>query len=66
MQQGKTIVTRSISIEVAVLFLIVSVMAAAESADAASKLKVSVTRKTIYVGQTAKLTANTNVKWSVS
>lgn len=66
MQQGKTIIRRSISIAVAVVFMIVSVMAAAVSADAASGLKVSVSSKTIYVGQTAKLKANTSVKWSVS
>ena len=66
MQQGKTIIKRTISIAVTVMLLIVSVMASAESVSAASKLKVSVTNKTIYVGQTSKLKANMNVKWSVS
>lgn len=32
---------------------------------AAKKLKVSPTKKTIYVGKTVKLKANQKVKWSV-
>lgn len=66
MQQHKTIAMRSLSIAVAVLFLIVSIMSGTLSADAASGLKVSVTNKTIFVGQTTKLKANMKVKWSVS
>ena len=66
MQQGKTVIMRSISIAVTVMFLIVSIMAGAECVSAASRLKVSVTKRTIYVGQTTKLRANMNVKWSVS
>lgn len=64
--QGKTIINRSISIALTVMLLIVSVMASAQNVNAASGLKVSVTKKTIYVGQTTKLKANTNVKWSLS
>ena len=57
---------RAISIAVTVIFLLVSVLASTESVSAASKLKITVTKKTIYVGQTAKLKANKNVRWSVS
>ncbi|MBR3125572.1 MAG: Ig-like domain-containing protein [Mogibacterium sp.] len=66
MLQCKSNVMRSISIAVTVIFLFVSMLASTESVDAASKLKVNVTKKTIYVGQTAKLKANRNVKWSIS
>jgi len=66
MQQNRSYFMRSISIAVTVVFLLVSILACTESVSAASKLKVSVTKKTIYVGQTAKLKANKNVKWSVS
>jgi len=66
MQQSRLVIKRSISIAVTLVFLLVSISACTESVSAASKLKVSVTRKTIYVGQTAKVKANRNVKWSVS
>lgn len=55
-----------ISIAVAVVFLIVSMLASTESVSAATKLKVTAEKNKIYVGQTVKLTANKNVKWSVS
>ena len=66
MIQSRSNVMRSISIAVTIIFLLVSILASTESVDAASKLKVTVTKKTIYVGQTAKLKANKNVKWTVS
>lgn len=57
---------RAISIALALIFMLVSVLSSAETVNAASKLKVTVSKKTIYVGQTAKLKANKSVKWSVS
>lgn len=66
MQQRKTYLKRSISVVVSVVLLFVSVIASTESVNAASKFKVTVTKKTIYIGQTTKLKANRNVKWSVS
>ena len=57
---------RFISIAVTVVFLIVSMLASTESVNAATKLKVTAEKNKIYVGQTVKLTANKNVKWSVS
>ena len=41
-------------------------LASTESVNAATKLKVTAEKNKIYVGQTVKLTANKNVKWSVS
>lgn len=64
--QKKSKVMRAISFAVTVMLLFVSILASTESVSAATKLKVTVTKKTIYVGQTAKLNANKNVKWSVS
>ena len=55
-----------ITVAVAVIFLFVSIFACTESVDAASKLKVTASKKIIYIGQTAKLKANNNVKWSLS
>ena len=66
MIRSKSNAIRSIFIAVAVIFMFVSIMACTETVSAASKLKVSVSKKTVYVGQTVKLTANKNVKWSVS
>ena len=66
MQQSKSNVMRSLSVAITVLLLIVSILASTESVSAASKLKVTVSSKTLYVGQTVKLKANKNVKWSVS
>ena len=66
MIQSRSNMMRSISIAVTIVFLLVSILASTESVDAASKLKVTVTKKTIYVGQTAKFKANKNVKWTVS
>ena len=66
MLQSRSNVMRLVSLAVTVVFLLVSIVVSTESVDAASKLKVSVTKKTIYVGQTAKFKANKNVKWSVS
>lgn len=57
---------RLISIAIAMVFLIVSLLASTESVSAATKLKVTAAKKTIYVGQTVKLKANKSVKWSVS
>jgi hypothetical protein len=65
MLQSKSMM-RSISTAIAIVFLLVSLLASTESVSAASKLKVSVSQKTIYVGQTTKLKASKNVKWSVS
>ena len=66
MLQTRPKAMRCISIAVAVLFLFVSILASTESVNAASRLKVTVTKKTIYVGQTTKFKSNKNVKWSVS
>lgn len=66
MLQGKSNAVRIISIAVTAVFMFVSILASTESVSAASKLKVTVTKKTIYVGQTTKLKANRNVKWKVS
>lgn len=66
MEQNKSNGMRLISIALTVMFLLVSVMASTESVSAASKLKITAAKKTIYVGQTVKLKANKNVKWSVS
>ena len=66
MQQSKSVFMRSISIALTLMFLLVSILACTESVSAASKLKVSVTKKTIFVGQTVQLKANKNVKWSIS
>jgi len=66
MLQRKSNVMRTISIAVTAIVLLVSVLACTESVSAASKLKVTVTKKTIYAGQTTKFKANKNVKWSVS
>lgn len=66
MLQSKSNAIRLISIAVIAVFLCVSLLANTESVDAASGLKVTVAKKTIYVGQTVKLKANKSVKWSVS
>lgn len=66
MLQNRSKAVRFISIAVAALFLLVAILASTESVDAASRLKVTVTKKTIYVGQTTKFKSNKNVKWSVS
>lgn len=66
MLQSKSNAARIISIAVTVIFLLVSIIASTESVSAATKLKVTASKKTIYVGQTAKLKANKNVKWSVN
>lgn len=66
MLQNRSKSTRYISIAIAAVFMLVSIIASTESVSAASKLKVSVTKKTVYVGQTTKFKSNKNVKWSVS
>ena len=66
MLQNRSKAVRLISVAVAALFLFVSIFASTESVNAASKLKVTTSRKIIYIGQTAKLKANKNVKWSLS
>ena len=66
MKQSKTFRMRSISILLIVLMLVSSILASTESVNAATKLKVTIGSKIIYVGQTTKLKANKNVKWSVS
>ena len=66
MLQSKSNAARIMSIAIAAVFLFVSIIASTQSVSAATKLKVTVTGKTVYVGQTAKLKANKNVKWSVS
>lgn len=66
MLQSKSSTARLISIVLTVVFLFVSIVVNTESVSAASKLKVTAAKKTIYVGQTVKLKANKNVKWSVS
>lgn len=66
MQQSKSSAMRSISIILTIVLLVSSVLASTESVSAASKLKVTASSKIIYVGQTAKLKANMNVKWSIS
>lgn len=66
MLQSKSTATRVISIAVIFIFLFVSIFASTESVAAATKLKVTASKKAIYVGQTVKFKANKNVKWSVS
>ena len=66
MLQSKSNAMRAISIALTVIVLLVAVLASTESVSAATKLKVTVTKKTIYVGQTTKFKSNKDVKWSVS
>ena len=66
MLQSKSNATRAITLMVVVLFMLASILASTESVSAATELKVTASKKTIYVGQTVKLKANKNVKWSVS
>lgn len=66
MQQHKSTAARLLSVMVVMVMLVMSIVTCTESVSAASKLKVTANRKTIYVGQTAKLKASRNVKWSVS
>lgn len=66
MLHSKSKSTRLISFAIAVVFMFVSILASTESVSAATKLKVTAAKKTIYVGQTVKLKANKTVKWSVS
>ena len=57
---------RFISVAIAVVFIFVSMLASTEPVSAATKLKITAKSKTVYVGQSVKLKANKNVKWSVS
>ena len=59
-------IMRTLSIAAAVIILAVSMLIGGGNASAATRLKVSPVKKTIYVGKTVKLTANQKVKWSVS
>ena len=51
---------------VAFAFLLGTFAVGTETVSAASKLKVSPTRKTVYVGSKVTIKANKKVKWSVS
>lgn len=51
---------------VAFAFLLGTFAVGTETVQAASKLKVSPTRKTVYVGSKVTIKANKKVKWSVS
>lgn len=66
MLQNRSKATRFLSVAIAVIFLLVSILACTEPVNAVSKLKITASKKTIYVGQTLKVKANKNVKWSVS
>jgi hypothetical protein len=66
MLQSKSIAVRSLSISVTLMLLFAALLVNTESSDAASKLKVTAGKKTICAEQNTKLTANQNVKWSVS
>lgn len=66
MLQSKSKTTRLISVAIAMVVMAASLLASTESVSAASKLKVTAAKKTIYVGQTVKIKANKKVKWSVS
>ncbi len=66
MLQNKSNAMRAISIAITVLFVFVSVFACTESVDAATGLKVTASKRYIFIGQTIKFKANKNVKWSVS
>ena len=66
MLQSKSNAVRYVSIAITLMVLIVSILACTESVSAASGLKVTANKKTIYTGKTASLKASKNVKWSVS
>lgn len=66
MMHSKSKSTRLISFAIVVVFVFVSMLSGTEIASAATKLKVTAAKRTIYVGKTVKLKANRNVKWSVS
>lgn len=51
---------------VAFAFLLGTFAVGTETVSAASKLKVSPTRKTVYIGSKVTIKANKKVKWSVS
>ena len=51
---------------VAFVFLLGTFAVGTETVSAASKLKVSPTRKTVYIGSKVTIKANKKVKWSVS
>ncbi len=51
---------------VAFAFLLGTFVVGTETVSAASKLKVSPTRKTVYIGSKVTIKANKKVKWSVS
>lgn len=51
---------------VAFAFLLGTFAVGTETVSAASKLKVSPTHKTVYVGSKVTIKANKKVKWSVS
>ena len=66
MNNNASIARRLLAAAVMTVFLMVSVMAGTESVSAATKLKVTPAKKTIYVGKTVTLKSNTNVSWSVA
>ena len=57
---------RMTALLVAFAFLLGTFAVGTETVSAASKLKVSPTRKTVYIGSKVTIKANKKVKWSVS
>lgn len=66
MLQHKSNAMRALSIAITAMMVFVSIIASTECVSAATRLKVTASKKTIFVTQTSKLKANKNVKWSVS
>ena len=66
MRQNKSNRIRSFFVAAAVIILTVTMLISTESVSAASRLRVTPTKKTIYVGKSIRLKANKKVKWSVS
>ena len=66
MQHSISLKKRLLTLLIAAGFLLGSVFAAgSETSAATSRLKVSPTKKTIYVGKATTLKANKKVRWSV-
>ena len=62
MMHSKSKSTRLISFAIVVVFVFVSMLSGTEIASAATKLKVTAAKRTIYVGKTVKLKKNKKEK----